>query len=94
MSSGVGWSGVESAVLNFLRVVGADRELDKDGKPTGPFLLSGDEGSGVFSFLGMTGPGADVVIPSDVVYFVNGKPSNLALGLGNTSQGLSVYVIA
>ena len=92
MSSGQGWSGTNSAVLNYLRVVGADRD-DKDevGDRAGPFIIGGE--GGILSFLGMTGPNADVVIPSDTVYYINAKPVNLALGLSRTSHGLSVYVI-
>lgn len=77
-----GWSGQMNQVLHYLRTVGADR--DEDGK----FLIEGE----VMSFLGLGG-NADVVIPAETYYFVNGQRKNLAAGLGTTSYGLRPIVI-
>lgn len=74
-----GWFGTPAQLDNFLRVVGADR--DEDGK----FLIGGTLAVGLGA--------QDVVVGSDAVYFVNGEPHNLALGLAGTSYGLSVVVI-
>ena len=84
MGSGPGWSGNLRAVMNYLRVVGADQ----DG---GQFLLSGE---GVIFFMGIVEDNADVVVPASTKYYINGQPSSLALGLRSTSSGIGVHVIS
>lgn len=83
MSSGPGWSGNNRAVLNYLRVVGADQE-------EGKFIISGD---GILSFLGIQDEDADVIVAYDTMYYVNGKAASLAVGLRSTSSGVGVMVI-
>ncbi len=88
IAGGKGWMGVMRAVSNYLRVVGADQ--DEDGR----FILLVPEDGGLVSFLGLPlNEGSDVIVPHNVQYLVSGHPSNLALGLGSTSSGLSIYVI-
>ena len=82
--TGMGWAGRMGQVLYYLRVVGAD--TDADGRP----IIGG---APVVSFMGMSGDDADVIVPADTVYFVGGKPSGLASGLGATSYGTRVTVI-
>jgi hypothetical protein len=85
MSCGPGWIGTNSQVLHYLRVVGADR--DEQGR----FIITT---GGVFAFLGDTSEAADAVVDSEACYLVGGKPVNLAAGLGTTSYGMRVTVIA
>ena len=84
MSSGPGWSGNLRAVMNYLRVVGADQEEDR-------FLLSGE---GIIFFMGIVEDNADVVVPASTKYYINGQPSSLAVGLQSTSSGIGVQVIS
>ena len=85
MSSGAGWSGNMMAVKNYLRVVGADQDED------GAFIIGGE---GFVSFMGMElNDYSDVLVPSETVYFVGGKPSNLSAGLRSTSSGIGVVII-
>ena len=79
-----GWIGITSQVLHYLGVVGADR--DEEGK----FIVSG----GLYSFLGMAGENAEVVIDSEAKYYINGRPCGLAAGMRSTSYGVKVTVIA
>ena len=80
----IGWSGINSQVLHYLGVVGADRD------EKGQFLVSG----GVFTFMGMGGENAEMVIDGEAKYFINGQPCGLAAGLGSTSYGVKVMVIS
>ena len=84
-----GWSGNMMAVLNYLRVVGADVEDPKANKPI--YLIGGEKG--IVSFMGMASENADVVIPAETVYYIKGKPAPLAAGLRSTSAGIGVYAI-
>ena len=79
----LGWTGAMSGVLNYLRVVGADRH------PDGQFLISDD----VVTFLGLSGDNADTVVGPEACYFVDGRPAPLAAGLRSTSSGVAVHVI-
>jgi hypothetical protein len=79
----LGWTGIMSQVLHYLRVVGADQSED------GRFLIRGD----VVTFLGMGGDNAETVVGPDAVYFVGGQEYNLAAGLRSTSYGVGVHVI-
>lgn len=76
---GAGWAGVMRHVLHYLRTVGADQDEE------GNFLIGGP---GVMSFMGMSGENAEVVVPAETVYFVNGRQAPLAAGLNATSYGL------
>jgi len=78
-----GWSGTMSQVLHYLRTVGAD--CDEENK----FIVEGE----VVSFLGLGGENADVVVPPNARYFINGQPKALAAGLGTTSYGIRPIVI-
>lgn len=79
----VGWTGIMSQLLHYLRIVGAD--TDEEGK----FLIRGE----VVTFMGMSGDGAETVVGPKAVYFIDGHPYNLAHGLGTTSYGTNVMVI-
>lgn len=79
-----GWIGRNSQVKHYLKIVGADRD------DQGRFLVSEP---GVASFLGMAGDDVDVVISTDVKFYVRGHERGLASGLRSTSYGLGVYVI-
>ena len=83
MSINRGWVGTMSQLLNYLRVVGADQTDD------GQFVISGD----VVTFLGMGGENAETVVGPDAMYYVDGRPSPLAAGLGVTSYGTRPIVI-
>ena len=86
MSSGPGWSGNMMAVLNYLRVVGADQDDD------GNFLIGGEP---FISFLGMPlTETSDVLVPSETVYYIDGKSANLSAGLRSTSSGMGVVIYA
>lgn len=76
-----GWIGLQSQVLHYLGVVGADRDEH------GAFLIAGEP---VVSFMGA---GKEVVVSGETVYFAGGKPCNLAAGLKSTSYGMGVVVI-
>ena len=76
--NGQGWIGSPEAVLNYLRVVQADRN------EAGEFLLTGPEGRGPASFMGM---GKEIVIPAEVCYMVDGRKVPLAANMP-ASQGL------
>jgi hypothetical protein len=82
--TGQGWIGLTREVLQYLSVVGADRD---EG---GNFLVRGS----ICSFLGMTGEDAEVVVAGDAEYFVGGAAKNLAAGLRSTSYGMGVCVIS
>lgn len=77
----MGWIGPTSQMLWALQVFGADK--DEHGK----FLVAGS----ISTFLGM---GEETLVGDDAVFFVDGKPSNLAGALGSTSYGVKgVHVI-
>lgn len=87
MSAGPGWIGPSAVLLNYLAVVGADKA------PDGKYLIGGE---GIFSFLGM---GEEIVVPTEAVYFVGGKPVPLAASMVATmgsgpGRGLGVTVIS
>lgn len=71
------WFGTPDALLNFLRVVQADRDEDGD------FLVAP---------LGTIAIGMDgsVIVGPDAVYFIAGEPRALAHGLSGTSHGMSI----
>lgn len=69
-----------SQLLHFLRVVGADREAD------GSFRVAGT----LVSFMGA---GHEWLVGPDAVYFRDGHPCSLAVGLRGTSYGTAVTVI-
>ena len=71
----MGWIGSTSQMLWALRIFGADR--DEEGK----YLVSGS----ISTFLGM---GDETLVGDDAVFFINGKPQNLAGALGTTSYGV------
>jgi hypothetical protein len=85
MSCGSGWIGTHRQVAYYLSVVGADR--DEQGR----FLIVS---GGIYSLLGDTREDSDAVIDSETCYLIGGKPVNLAAGLGTTSYGMRVTVIA
>ena len=65
--------------MAYLSTVGADRTAEgefKIGEEPPVYGIGGDE----------------IVIPDDTVYYVDGKPKNLAAGLGTTSYGVQVKV--
>jgi hypothetical protein len=77
----MGWIGSTSQMLYALGIFGADR--DEEGR----FKVAGS----ISSFLGM---GEETLVGDDAVFFVDGKPSNLAVALGTTSYGVkNVHVI-
>ncbi len=71
------WIGPEAAILHYLTVVGADRGADRR------FIISGEQ-----VIVGLDP--AEIVVPDGTVYFVDGRPKNLASGLSVTSQGVGV----
>ena len=79
----LGWVGIKSQVLHYLRIVGADR--DEEGR----FLIKGD----VMTFLGLGGENAETLVGAKTVYYSNGKSCGLAAGLRSTSYGSAAYVI-
>lgn len=76
----MGWIGMIDQVMFYLSTVGADKDID------GKFLITGTP----ITF-GLDG--AEVVIPDETNYLVDGKPKALAAGLCSTSYGLKVKVI-
>ena len=62
MSVGPGWIGQRSLLLNVLAVFGADQDED------GNFFVSG----GIYGFMGLTGPAADIVVDSEARYRKDG----------------------
>ena len=82
MSIGNGWLGTENELMNYLRVVGADK--DDEGR----FLIYGEP---VSSFMGMD---EEFLVPAGTEYSVGGRRCNLAAGLSSTSGGLGVTVIS
>lgn len=81
MAMGNGWMGDASAMLNFLRVVGADQD------EKGCFMVGGS----ISSFMGA---GDEYVVGEDAYYLAGGQQRPLAAGLRSTSQGIGVTVIA
>ena len=79
----LGWAGIMSNVLHYLRVVGADRD------PDGKFLVSDD----IVTFLGMPGENAETLVSAEAKYFIDGQGCPLAVGLRSTSAGVAVHVI-
>lgn len=77
---GTGWIGSHDALMNYLRVVGADQ--DGEGK----FLVRGT----IVSFMGV---GEEYTVGADAEYRVGGRWCNLASGLNSTSAKLEVTVI-
>ena len=75
----MGWFGSVSTILNYLRVVNADRDEE------GNFLIAGENISTGFG-------GQDAVVSEKTVYFVDGQEKNLAHGLNGMSQGLAAKV--
>jgi len=73
-----GWFGEESAIMNALRVVNADR--CEDGK----FKIYNE---GLF-----TGLDGGMVVPGNAEYSVNERRCNLAALLRSTSSGIGVKV--
>ena len=71
---GGGWMGSASELWHALRVVGCDQT---DGK----FHVDGQ----IVSFLGK---GEEYVVGADTVFYVGGKPRNLAALLNGTSYGV------
>ncbi len=82
-----GWFGPADVVEDFLRGVGADRDVE------GRFMIHGPDS--VVSFMGA---GDELVIPETAMYFVHGESvplvANLVqvMGLGS-GRGMSVVVI-
>jgi len=77
----MGWIGPSAQLLYAFQIFGADR--DEEGR----FKVAGS----ISSFLGM---GEETLVGDDAVFFVGGKPSNLAGAMGTTSYGCSgVHVI-
>ena len=85
MSIGLGWIGTQRQVTYFLDTVGADK--DEKGRF---ILVSGS----VHMFLGIDAPDNYALVDSETCYLVNGQKVNLASGLGMTSYGHRVNVIA
>ena len=81
--SGQGWMGPTSAVLNYLSVIGADRDAE------GNYLLVGEEGRGPASFMGA---GDELVVPGSVCYLVDGRRIPLAANMP-ASTGIRPMVI-
>ena len=77
----MGWIGPSSQLLYALKIFGADR--DEEGR----YNVAGS----ISSFMGM---GDETLVGDDAVFFIAGKPSNLAGALGTTSYGIKgVHVI-
>lgn len=74
-----GWFGLRSQVLNYLSVVGADRDAE------GRYLIAGNAAVGLDP--------EEMIVGADAVFFRDGKPCPLAAGLNETSYGLRVTVI-
>ena len=79
MSNLNGWFGHIDALMNYLRVVRADRT------DAGAFKIFG---APVISGLDET----EVVVSGEVEYEVDGRRCNLAAGLRSISQGMAVVV--
>ena len=80
-----GWIGQQGQVHYYLSVVGADK--DKDGR----FIIVN---GGAYTFLGLVGDREDIVIDGNACYLKDGHKCGLAAGLGSTSYGMRVQVIA
>jgi len=76
----MGWLGLIGDVIDFLKAAGADRD------EAGNYLVAGEP---IISGL----DAKEVIIPDSTVYFVNGKPKNLADALASSSSGVKVTVI-
>jgi hypothetical protein len=72
-------------LLYFLQVVGADR--DEHGR----FIIVD---GGAFAFLGIEADDNDIVVDEYACYLIGGQRCGLASGLGQTSYGMRVNVIA
>ena len=81
MSAGPGWIGDIEQVLNYLQVVGADRDANGNFKIYGEKVITGLDPN-------------EIVIPAETEYSVNGHRKNLPAGLASTSHGVPVIVIA
>lgn len=75
----MGWFGYAREVKFYLSTVNADKDAE------GRFIISG---APVISGL----DDAEVVVPDETCYFVDGKKKSLAAGLGSTSYGMKVKV--
>ena len=87
MSEGIsaGWIGQQGQIRYYLEIVGADR--DEEGR----FIIVD---GGAYTFLGLHGDREDIVIDGNACYLKNGHKCGLAAGLGSTSYGMRVNVIA
>ena len=72
----MGWIGATSQMLYALQIFGADR--DEEGR----FNVAGS----ISTFLGL---GDETLVGDDAVFFMGGKPCNLASALATTSYGVS-----
>jgi hypothetical protein len=80
-----GWIGTQRQLRYYLEVMDADR--DEQGR----FILTD---GGAFAFLGIEEDDNDVVIDGKTCFLLRGHKCNLAIGLGQTSYGHRVNVIA
>jgi len=81
----MGWIGTQRQVLYYLQVVGADK--DEHGR----FVIVD---GGCFAFLGIEADDNDMVVDGNACYLMGGQKVGLAAGLGQTSYGRRVNVIA
>ncbi len=72
----MGWIGPTQQMLYALGIFGADR--DEEGR----FQVAGS----ISTFLGL---GEETLVGDDAVFFIGGKPQNLAGALATTSYGVS-----
>ncbi len=79
-----GWIGTMRQLTYALRQFGA--ECDE----TGRVLITGQPPA---TFLGLTGPDAEVIVPADCMCRINGHPASVVGLLRSTSYGLGITVI-
>jgi hypothetical protein len=85
MSENKGWIGTQRQLRYYLQTMNADRDAE------GRFILTD---GGAFAFLGIEAEDNDVVIDGKTCFLIGGHKCNLAIGLGQTSYGHRVNVIA
>jgi len=83
----MGWIGTVREVTHYLATVGADKNEQDE------YALAGPESRAPATFMGLRGPDAEIVIPDEVCYYVDGEKRALAGGLATTSMGLSGIVV-